>query len=404
MSRRALLEIYRAGIEAADGRRAVAAALRDEPLSPPVRVIALGKAAPAMALGALDVLGDGIVDGLVVTRRGGRVVELDRAAGWIQLEAAHPLPDETSLAAGEAVLARAAQPDPAAAWLFLVSGGSSSLVEVPAPGVRLDDLRRANDWLIGSGLPIAAVNAVRRRLSMIKDGRLGARVGGRERVAMYVSDVPGDAVWDIGSGLLAAAPAAPLPAGLPGWLSALLEATPPAAPPAPVRHRVVSSLSVALAGCEAEARRHAARVLRSDSRLDVEVETAADLIVGRLLTGRPAIRLWGGETTVRLPPAPGRGGRNQQLALACAIRLAGCPGVAVLCGATDGSDGPGEDAGGLVDGGTVGRGEAAGLSAADCLARADAGRFLAAAGDLVSTGPTSTNVNDLMIGVLSACG
>jgi hydroxypyruvate reductase len=161
----------------------------------------------------------------------------------------------------------------------------------------------------------------------------------------------------------------------------------------------VGSVGTALTACEAEARRRGSRVVRHARRLDLDTEQAADLIVETLLREDPGVHLWGGETTVRLPAAPGRGGRNQHLALACAIRLAGRDGIDILCGATDGSDGPGEDAGGLVDGGTVARGELGGLDAARCLAAADAGSFLAAAGDLVSTGPTGTNVNDLVVGV-----
>jgi glycerate 2-kinase len=404
VSRRALLEIYQAGIESVDGRHRTAAALREESLTGPVRLIAIGKAAPAMALGAIDVLGPRIADGLVVTRRGLRRPELDGRDAWLQLEAGHPVPDESSLAAGEALLARLAGASPDALWLFLISGGSSSLVEVLPPGLDLARLRRANEWLIGSGLPIGAVNAVRRRLSVLKGGRLAGRLDGRRCLALYISDVPGDAVSDIGSGLLAPAPGSSPTPTLPDWLRAVPEPGRPPAPPIPIRHRVIASLAVALIACETEARRHFDFVRRFDRRLDLDVEAAAKLVVDRLVAGPPGAYLWGGETTVRLPPDPGRGGRNQHLALACAMRLAGRSDAAVLCGATDGNDGPGEDAGGLVDGGSVRRGEAAGLGAADCFARADAGSFLAAAGDLVSTGPTSTNVNDLVIGVRSPAG
>ncbi|MCK7580211.1 MAG: hypothetical protein MZV65_34185 [Chromatiales bacterium] len=111
------------------------------------------------------------------------------------------------------------------------------------------------------------------------------------------------------------------------------------------------------------------------------------------------VRVWGGETTVTLPPRPGRGGRCQQLALAAALELNGSTGTWLLAAGTDGSDGPTEDAGALVDGGTIGRGELAGADAVAALGAADAGSFLEASGDLVQTGPTGTNVMDLMLGL-----
>mgnify|MGYP001828513404 FL=1 len=413
MSRRDLLEIYQAGIVAADGRRRVAEALAGD--APPARglhLFAIGKAAPAMALGAHDAWGEAIDDGLIITRQGYRSHTLEGRTGWRQLEAAHPLPDAGSLAAGAALLQALAAAEPGAACLFLISGGSSSLVEALPPGVTLADLRRANDWLLASGLDIAGINAVRRGLSTIKNGGLLGHLAGREVLALYVSDVPGDRLWDIGSGLLAPAPGGPLPPQLPPWLNTLLAAAPGAGPAtsapageAPdVSHRVIASAAIALAGCEAAATQRFDHVVCHDRRLDLPVSDAASEIVGTLRRGPPGIYLWGGETTLQLPPDPGRGGRCQQLALSCALELAGAAGLAVLCGATDGSDGNGDDAGALVDERTTARGEAEGLSPQACLAAADAGRFLAAAGDLISTGPTGTNVNDLVVGLHAAAG
>ena len=285
-------------------------------------------------------------------------------------------------------------------------------MEVLPPGVTLADLRRANDWLLASGLDIADINAVRRGLSTIKDGGLLGHLAGREVLALYVSDVPGDRLWDIGSGLLAPAPGGPPPPQLPPWLNTLLAPAPGAGPAtsapageAPdVSHRVIASAAIALAGCEAAATQRFDHVVCHDRRLDLPVSDAASEIVGTLRRGPPGIYLWGGETTLQLPPDPGRGGRCQQLALSCALELAGAAGLAVLCGATDGSDGNGDDAGALVDERTTARGEAEGLSPQACLAAADAGRFLAAAGDLISTGPTGTNVNDLVVGLHAAAG
>jgi glycerate 2-kinase len=116
------------------------------------------------------------------------------------------------------------------------------------------------------------------------------------------------------------------------------------------------------------------------------------------------MQVWGGEPTVRLPDQPGRGGRNQHLALRCATAIQGREGLAILCAATDGADGSGEDAGALVDGDSVQRGRDAGMDPEACLERADSGSFLEAAGDLIFTGPTSTNVNDIVIGVRGYTG
>jgi hydroxypyruvate reductase len=122
-----------------------------------------------------------------------------------------------------------------------------------------------------------------------------------------------------------------------------------------------------------------------------------DSIGARLPDAPAGLHLWGGETTLSLPVSPGRGGRSQHLALAAATVIAGRDELALLAGATDGSDGPGEDAGGLVDGGTVARGAFDGLDAQACLRRADSGNFLEVAGDLIQTGPTGTNVMDLVL-------
>jgi glycerate 2-kinase len=117
-----------------------------------------------------------------------------------------------------------------------------------------------------------------------------------------------------------------------------------------------------------------------------------------LLGGPPGLHIWGGETTVVLPDSPGRGGRNQHLALAAAIELSGRPDVLLLSAGTDGTDGPTDDAGALVDGATLERARDAGLTAAASLARADSGTLLEASGDLIRTGPTGTNVMDLILG------
>jgi hydroxypyruvate reductase len=400
LSRALLLEILAAGLAAVDGKGCMVRAARAGKCGRGAfNLIAIGKSACEMSNGLLQVRGQSLGRGLLITRRGYADPALGRDPRIRLLESGHPLPDQSSVDAGAMLLAFLQSLDIESEVVVLVSGGASSLVEVPAPGVCLEDLRRANRWLLSSGLDIRSINAVRRRLSQIKDGGLARALNRRRVTACYLSDVAGDDPADIGSGLLKRTTAA-LPGGLPAWLRALLapdDVDPSAG--AEVTHNIVAGLSQALAACADAASATGARVCSHTELLDGEPEAAADLIVSALESGPAGIHLWGGETTPRLPEQVGRGGRNQHLALCCAIRIAGHDRLTVLCSATDGSDGNTSDAGGLVDSASVARGAAMGLDAARCLADADAGTFLEASGDLISTGPTGTNVTDLVIGL-----
>ena len=404
MDRHALLTILEAGLEAADGRRCVREFLLDRRPQGPLNVIAVGKASTAMTLGAVDVLGTVLDGGYVVTPVGHGDEALSAMPRFRTVESSHPVPDQRSLEAGDGLLSFVSAMAPGARVLALVSGGASSLVESLPEGLDAGDLSRVNQWLLGSGLDIFGVNAVRRRLSMLKDGRLASALEGHEVLALYLSDVEGDDPAWIGSGLLTRAKSA-LPAGLPGWLMALIDAGPPAvAATACVENHVVGNLARALDGCEDRARRLGFPVTRQDQWLRGPVPGAADRIISDMDNGRSGIHLWGGETTMILPAAPGRGGRNQHLALCCATAIQGRDDLAVLCCATDGVDGNSEDAGGLVDGQSIRRGRDGGADPSDCISRADSGTFLESAGDLIFTGPTSTNVNDVVIGLKAVSG
>lgn len=391
-----LLTVFQAALERVEGRAAVTAALaRDCPER--AAVLAVGKAADAMARGAAERLGDGLVSGLIVTK-----YDHGDPAHWADgpvalLESAHPVPDANSLAAGRAVADFVAGLPAGLPLICLISGGASALVELPREGIDLDLLQRANGWLLGSGLDIHAVNRVRQGLSQLKGGGLLALAGERPVLGLYISDVAGDDPAVIGSGLLGPVPRAALPADLPDWLAQALQPVGELPTGQSVSRRVIASLDLALDAAEAEARRQGCAVYRAAEHLAGDAGAAARQAVHTLLAGPPGLYLWGGETTVTLPPAPGRGGRNQHLALVAAVALAGRTEACLLAAGTDGSDGPTEDAGALVDGGTVARGEVEGFDAADCLDRADAGSLLAASGDLVHTGPTGTNVTDLVI-------
>ncbi|HEX9625803.1 MAG TPA: DUF4147 domain-containing protein [Acidiferrobacterales bacterium] len=391
------MDAYQAALTAVHGRARVAAALAARPPRGPVYLVALGKAACAMSQGAVDALGDAIADAYVVTKRGHA-----EPLPWPVREAGHPLPDADSLAAGDGLRAFAMGIPPDAQVLVLLSGGASALVEALPAGVTLDDLQALNAWLLASGRDIAACNAARRALSLIKGGRLAGWFAPRPVRVLAISDVRGDDPAVIASGPLTPPPrdaddVAALPAA---WRRLGVRVPPP--DPAwfdTVDYEIVATLD--------DARQAAAQSLQRDWPVALHPEFVGGdaLAAGRRLarvlveTAPRIVHVWGGETTVVLPPRPGQGGRNQSLALAAAIALAGVGRVALLAAGTDGSDGPTGDAGALIDGGTLERGGLAGLDAGAALAAADAGSFLAASGDLIHTGPTGTNVMDLMLGL-----
>jgi hydroxypyruvate reductase len=396
-----LLDLYAAACSAVEGRRLVRAVLA----TPERRatgqdwsLIAVGKAAGAMALGALDVLGPLVKRGLVISRAGHLDPDLKRWPAITTLAGDHPLPGPLSLAAGEALDRFAGETPAGERVLVLVSGGASSLVEVLAEGITLEDLKRVNTWGLASGAPIATVNAVRSRLSRLKNGRLAAKLAHARATALLISDVAGDDPAVIGSGLVAAIEST-IPAGLPDWLTQLLKRVGPGPKGATLPCEVIGTLDAALAAAvrAADTRGLSARVLAPAAAGDVLA--AASRFAHELVLTTEDVLLWGGETTVELPPNPGRGGRNQQFALAAARLIAGHARLVLLAAGTDGSDGNTDDAGAIVDGSTLTRAAGAGLEVEVTLAAANAGPFLAAAGDLLHTGPTGTNVGDLMIGL-----
>ena len=406
-ARNQLLDVFRSALAAVNGATRVSAFLRTHPLSGTVYVIAMGKAACPMARAAGEVLGVQIGDAWVVTKYGHA-----EHLPWPVLEAGHPLPDEHSIEAGTRLLEFVRNLPPDASVLVLLSGGASALVECPVRGIGLDQLRAVNEWLLAAGLEIGAMNAVRKRLSRIKSGRLAGLLAPRSVLCLAVSDVPGNDIATIGSGLLVRDErvAAPLPVPMPSGLRALIEGAVEPGDPAPsafehIRYHVIATLEDAMQAAAA-----AARGLGYGAQIHVPL-IAGDAVengrqIARPLLGAPesVMHIWGGETNVRLPPRPGRGGRNQSLALAAARLLCRHSDALLLAAGTDGSDGPGRDAGALVDGGTIARGRAAGLDPEVAISNADAGSFLEASSDLLYTGPTGTNVADLVLGLKSGSG
>ncbi len=329
-----------------------------------------------MALGALDVLGDRIQRMLIVTKDAHVAPQLLAIPNVEIHESAHPVPDERSLAAGQRLLDWLSGLPASVEPLFLISGGASSLIEVLEPGVTFEQLGRLNSEGLASGISIAELNARRSKLSRIKGGGVARLLGDRPARALFISDVPGDDPAVIGSGILG-----------------------PAGGPDRIERTIVASLDQAVQGvCEA-AEKWGLDVRRPTSRFDDDALRLAVRFTHELHLNSAQVCVWGGESTVQLPSNPGRGGRNQHLALAAARLLAGQPNMMLLAAGTDGTDGVTDDAGAVVDSETCARLALAEMDADDCIRRADSGTALAATGDLIHTGPTGTNVGDLVIGL-----
>lgn len=398
--RRQLLAWANAALAAVNPGDRVAAALKNRPPRR-VAVLALGKAAAGMMRGAETVLGAGIERALLVAPA---PLSIPLQPQWEFHPGDHPLPGANSLAAGEAVAAWLRELEAGLPLLALISGGGSALAESPVPGMTLANLQRLNRWLLASGLDIHRINQVRSRFSQLKRGGVLRFAGKREIIALLISDVPRDDVVDIASGPLSPVPFAWPEESLPEWLRRLHAELPmPAAngPSSSANIRIVARNADALdAAAQAAEKAGVACVTRG--ALSGAAADAGAAIARQILEGPAGVHLFGGETTVRLPRAAGRGGRNQQLALAAAREIAGEKHVLLLALGTDGIDGNTQDAGALVDGGTFGRIRDAGLDASECLASANSNAALAAAGDLIHTGPTGTNVMDIVIALKTA--
>ncbi len=356
-----LLALWHAGVAAVGGDASVRIALENSPLPAPDRIIAVGKAAAAMARPAVERWPDKPC--LIVTKYGHGATA---PVGVEVIEAAHPVPDAASLRAGQALYDAVAACGPRDHLLMLVSGGASSLAELPEGGMSLEDLQQRTQAMLASGADIAAMNAERRALSQIKGGKLLAGFRGARVSTLALSDVEGDALSVIGSGIADA-------------------------PQERDFHFVPSIVASNAIAREASAAACPVAVVENSETLYAEVNTLAPRIAANIMAAPAGVHVLGGEPVVVLPDTPGMGGRNMALALGLAREIAGTRGLRILVAGTDGTDGPTDAAGALVDGTTWDEtGEAA-------LANADAYPWLAAKGALIKTGPTGTNVMDLLI-------
>jgi glycerate-2-kinase len=298
--------------------------------------------------------------------------------------------------------------------VVLLSGGASSLLASPLPGLTCDDLAATTSALLEGGVEIDALNAVRKHLTRVGGGRLARASRCRRAEVLVVSDVPGDRIDVIASGPLApdsssyadaVAVIEPvrerIPAAVRGHLEAGAEETPKPGDPAfdRVRTTLLASNRTALCAARDAAAQAGCLAPVLEGGLRGEARRAGRRLVAlarSLRCSQPVCLVAGGETAVHVR-GHGRGGRNQELALAAALELASSDGLSILAAGTDGSDGPTDAAGAFADGGTVARGEAAGLDAQAALDDNDSHTFFATEGGVFRTGPTFTNVMDVAL-------
>jgi glycerate 2-kinase len=414
--------IQAAVLEAADPARATTRALGGLALAPArggrLILIAVGKASLAMTSAALAMRGPSFSEGLVVLPHG-YPADLPPGSRVQVLHAGHPVPDEHGVFAARRIAELVEGMREGDQCLFLVSGGSSSLLPSPPVGVSLSDLARTTALLLRSGAGIRELNAVRKHLSSISGGRLARSCRGT-LVTLALSDVVGDDIAVIGSG-----PTVPDPSTFADALDVLSRYAPASRVPIPVRTvleegvdgrlpetpkvlperhvaRVIASGAMAVEAAASEARACGFAPLVLTSSLTGEAREAGRFLAAvareSLRHGRPvrapACIIAAGETTVTVT-GNGTGGRNQELALAAAVELQDSPGILLTSFATDGKEGNSDAAGAYASALTIASGERAGQDARSCLARNDSSSFLTAAGELIRTGPTGTNVNDV---------
>ncbi len=412
--RDAARSILESALAAGDVAPLVRRHLRVDPRHGRVHVLGCGKASGAMAAVAEEVVGDRIVDGFVVVKDGYGV----RVRRVEVSEAGHPVPDERGLAACARLLelARSAREDDLV--LFLVSGGGSALTPAPAPPITLAEKQEVTRLLLASGATIGELNAVRKHLSLFKGGQLARAAWPATVLTLALSDVIGDPLDVIASG-----PTVPDPTTFADAREVLVRRGVAGRVPASIARRfeaglrgeieetpkpgdrlfgrvttivignngLITDAAVATA-CRLGYRPHlATRELQGEAR-----DVARDLVARARRLEPPACLIAGGETTVTVT-GRGKGGRCQEFALSAALELLPTDRITILAAGTDGTDGPTDAAGAIVDAGSVGRGAAAGADARQALKDNDAYRFLGASGDLLVSGPTRTNLLDLYV-------
>ncbi len=386
-----------------------------------VVVVGLGKAGASMTTAVEEIVGDRIVRGVVVTKYGHvqptKTVRLH--------EAGHPVPDAAGMVGAQAILDCLQGVTAADLVLVLISGGGSALTPAPVAGITLEEKQALTKQLLACGADIREMNTLRKHISRIKGGQLARAAAPARVVTLILSDIVGDPLDAIASGPTVPDPTTYADAlgivdkykireAIPVSIRTHLEMaaagkfpeTPKPDDPAfaEVQNVMVASNIQALRAAEAEARRLGFAPLILSSFIEGETKDVARMHAALALEVRssglpvppPTCLITGGETTVTLK-GKGKGGRNQEFALAAAFDIAGLPRVVVLSGGTDGTDGPTDAAGAVADGETISRARALDLSPRAFLENNDSYTFFARLGDLLITGPTRTNVMDVRL-------
>ena len=431
--RRAARSIFKEALRAVDAGTAVQNAIRIDgsrlrvneasfELSADSRVysVAVGKAATAMAVALEDVLGDRLFEVVIAAPEdNGRGRTLSKR--WQYFEGGHPIPNEASLDAAEAALALLDRANlERALVIFLISGGGSAMLEAPVDKeITLEELRSANQTLVSCGASISEINAVRRAFSAVKGGRLAARAPNSPQVTLIVSDVPVGEEHNVASGpTLTPSTDAPYAAEvaaryglrdvIPSSILRAIELQEKSEAPTPIDHPyfVLLDNNTAREAAATAARKRKLTVEIARDISDEPIELGVEKLLKRLgelkssKGGTDVCVISGGEFACPVR-GDGLGGRSLETALRLAIAAdenSGQVGEFVaLCAGTDGIDGNSPAAGAIVDSTTIERARRIGLDPADFLNRSDSYSFFVALGDVVTTGPTGTNVRDLRI-------
>lgn len=357
-----------------------------------VIVLGLGKAAAGMTAAVVDTLTEYGPEGVAVT-----TTPVSPPLSIELIVGGHPVPNDASRRAGQALLDTAVAAGERDLVVALISGGGSSLAEVPADGVAIDDIAIVTDSLLKAAVPIDQINAVRTRMSRLKGGGLAAAAGSARLITLVMSDVVGNALHVVASGPTVVPPlGTTVSADVSQMLSEAVRAAVDAYRPPPRHERHIMSviadgMTAGKALVEAALARDIPARLDDEPLLGEARKAGAEIVAAAT---EPGITAFVGETVVDVRGS-GLGGRNQELALAAAMAAQGDDDLLVAALATDGIDGPTTAAGGLVDGGSVARAAALGIDADAFLANNDANPVLDAIGDLLVTGATGTNVADL---------
>jgi hydroxypyruvate reductase len=412
-ARAALRTLFDTAVAAANPRAVLARHLPPKPLSGRCIVVGGGKSAAVMAAALEDAWPDVALEGTVVTRYGHAVPTRHIEV----IEASHPVPDASSERGAQRLLERVHGLTRDDLVIALMSGGASALLAAPVPGLTLADKQAINRALLACGANITEMNAVRKHLSAIKGGRLAAAATPARVVTLAISDVPGDDPAVIGSGptvpdastfadarALVARYGITLSPQAAERLARDDDETPkPGSLPNTEFHMIATPM-MALDAMAAKARELGLNPLILGDALEGEASQMGTVMAGIARSVRahgkpleaPAVLLSGGETTVTMTgKSNGKGGRNTTFLLGLAIALDGAPGIWATAGDTDGIDGMDEIAGALLTPDTLARARANGLDARASLAAHDSHGFFGAIGDLIVTGPTLTNVNDI---------